>query len=448
MTCVNKNEKANLRFVLQRLIAQLDNCLNAQVNCVLHHPDFQALESRWRGLALLTNTAHKNKQVKIRMLSVSYEAANQDVINAPDIEQSQLFRKIYSDEFDHPGGEPYGLLIGDYFISHKTVSGARDGIEFLRYMARITSSCFVPFVTSIDASFLGLNNFSEFKHTHKLADLFNSQAYQRWQQLRHDEHAHFLGLTLPAILMRKPYNQNGIKLEHRFFKEVCVKHKDYLWGNACFAYATSVIQSYLDSGWFTQMRGVKTKNYHGGQVNVIRNQLSLLPNAKLFSTISTETLVLDAQEKQFSEYGFIALRDHLLEERSVFYSSQSVKQPKKFTHNQKTVNHKLNAMLHYVLCASRFAHYIKVIMRDKLGAFTTAEECEYFISQWLNNYCAATQGQSIEALAKQPLQAAQVIVKSLPGRVGHYVCEMNISPHSQFDDMQSQLTLVTKVKLG
>lgn len=422
------------KILMQELIGRIDARINRQVNSILHHPVFQRLESSWRGLALLASTSTLHKQLRLRMLDVDYLTLNQDIVNSTEIEYSQLFKKIYTEELDQPGGQPFGLLIGDYYVANKTIAGARDGVEFLRQMAKIAAASFAPFVTAIDAAFFGLNSFAELQAPYKLTDLFASADYQRWQQLRQDQQAHFVALTLPRVLMRTPYNDIGIRMRHRFFKERLTEHDDYLWGNSSYIYAQTVMQSFAESGWFSKIRGnvlpasvQMARHYYGGQ--------------KLIPKFVTEYFISDKHEHLLNNAGFIALRDHRLAEKTVFYSSQTLKYP-----SQNSAA-KINTLLHNVLCASRFAHYIKIIIRDKIGKFISAEECETNLSRWLNNYCSASQTASAAALARQPLSAASVSVSALPGSSGQYFCEMLISPHTQFDDIHSQLRLLTQVKL-
>jgi type VI secretion system protein ImpD len=251
---------------------------------------------------------------------------------------------------------------------------------------------------------------------------------------------------LPRILIRQPYNTNGIRLAQRSFKEILLSHDDYLWGNACYAYASIVIKSFEQTGWFMNMRGVGQEQFSSEQLTTIRDRF--ISNKNTFSEkIITEFLVTDAQEKMLNDAGLISLKDHRLAKKAVFYSSQSIKLPKRSANDMDFTQSRINTMLHYVLCASRFAHYIKVIIRDKIGSFTSVEDCEAFMTKWLSQYCSSAKGQSLISIMKSPLTGADVSVREITGNPGKYYCAMSISPHSQFDDIQSQLKLVTNVRL-
>lgn len=429
--------------VIQKLLSVINKRINQQVNRVLHDPQFQRLESSWRGLWYLTTVA--NKQTLVRFLDADYGLISHELASAVDIEQTQLFKKIYTEELDQPGGQPFGLLLGDYYIVHKPTAQARDGIEFLRQIAQIAARSFTPFVSAIGAEFFGLENYAQLTPPYKLDSMLQAEEYHRWHRLRRDPQAHFVGLVLPRILLRTPYNAEGIKLQHRFFKEIVLSHEDYLWGNACYAYGRIAMQSFASTGWFSELQGMPLARSIGVQWP---RHYQPSDKMKLSPKLMTECVITDNYEKMLSNIGMMALRDHRYEQQVVFYSSQTVKRPpeESLLHADRS-NEKTNALLHYILCACRFAQYIKVIIRDKIGKFIDADECENFVSRWINDYCSSAQGQSAEALAKKPLGAARVDVKEFPGKPGSYYCDIYLNPHSQFDELYSQLHLTTDIKL-
>lgn len=430
----------------EETIGQLDRLLNLQLNRVMHHNAFQRLECAWRGLDILVSAVTKPQRTKVRFLHLPLKALSKEISNASDFEQSALFKKIYTEELDSPGGEPFGILVGDYYFSHQGNASVSDPMGCLEELSKVSAAAFVPFVTSIGPEFFGLESFTELQPTMNLERLFQTQEYHRWHRLRQSENAHFLGLTLPRILMRKPYGKAAFSAKHRLFKEDTQRHNDYLWGNACYAYAAVVLKSYEQSGWFMNIRGASVGHDSPSMFEMPRDYFKSDKHHTV-PKIVTECLVTDTQEKKFNDAGFIAVRDHHTAGKSVFYSSQSVKLPQRNQPNFSQANAKINTMLHYVLCASRFAHYIKVIIRDKVGSFESVETCETYITRWLSNYCSAANGQSIEAITKTPLTQAEVSISEIAGSPGKYFCDMAISPHSQFDDIQSQLKLVTNVRM-
>jgi type VI secretion system protein ImpD len=426
--------------LIGHVIALIDQHINSLVNNILHHPDLQNLEARWRGLFMLINEISDNQRIVIKVLNISYLELNKDVTNAIEFDQSQIFKKVYAEEYGQPGGLPYGLLIGDYYFSHKPISGVRDGMELLAGIAQIAAAAFVPFITSIMPSFFGLNECTEFQVPLQVDDILKLPEYHRWNRLRKEEDSRFLGITLPRILLRNPYNADGIKTTQRFFKEEIHRHNDYLWGNACYAFARVVIQCFKETGWFADIRGK-------GMIELIQNYFTT-DKKGLVPKCPIEYQFTDSQEKLLSEAGFLVLRYNRMLEKGVFYSSQSLQKPANLTTQAGTTNIKLAAMLHYILCASRFAHYIKVITRDKLGKFLSAKDCEHYLAKWLQKYCSATQSESEITGARYPLNAAQVEVQEQQGSAGKYYCIIHLKPQYQLDAMEASLKLITDIKIS
>ncbi|MSP53586.1 MAG: type VI secretion system contractile sheath large subunit [Gammaproteobacteria bacterium] len=425
----------------EEAIGLCDRLLQRQLNQIMHHEAFQRLEAAWCGLQLLVSTVSKAQRIKLRFLQINLKEWIKELNSTADFEQSILFRKIYTEELDQPGGEPFGLLIGDYYFSHRVDphvnSQLGEQLGALQQMAKICAAALTPFVTSVDATFFGIDNFADLQSTVNFERLLTASEYYRWHKLRQDEQAHFIGLTLPRILMRKPYRVDRSSAKQRYFSETLVQHEDYCWGNACYAYASAVLRSFAETGWFMSMRD---------KINAT-DAPALLTLTRDGSKITTECLITDNQEKRLNDAGFIALCDHRLSRKTTFYSNQSVKLVNGVRKEEEQVNVKLNTLLHYVLCASRFAQYIKVIIRDKVGSFLSHEACETYLTKWLSRYCSSAEGQSLEALAKNPLTYADVTVSEKKGDPGNYYCSIIISPHSQFDEIRSQLKLVTNVKL-
>jgi len=418
--------------LIQQLIVKIDDVLSRQINTLLHHRQFQQLEACWRGLNLLVSKA-SCQNIIIKILTVSYQELSRDLLNAIEFDQSHLFQKIYANEFDHPGGQPFGLLIGDYYFN-----GLSQDLETLSIMSKIAAAAFAPFISAVHQHFFGLDHFNELKVNLSLTSLFQQKIYNKWQSLRKDEDARFLGLTLPKILLRKPYNHT-LRINHRFFSEIIEQPDDYLWGNAAYAYAIVIIQAFSLNGWFTDIRGINPITLSGGVINLPREYFTTDPcfsNPKLV----TEMAITDQQERQLNELGFLALKDHPHEQLSIFYSSQSLQVSAKYSNISATTNAKISTMLHYILCASRFAHY-------KIGSFTNADDCESYLQSWLLNYCTANPENSAEISVRYPLNEACVHIHEQAGFPGKYSCTIHLKPHYQLDDIQSQFHLVTDVIL-
>ena len=431
-------------YKIRELIGLIDRHVQAQLNVIIHHSDIQQLEASWRGLVMLTQTVNKKQRVKVRFLDCALKALSNELRNINDVEQSTLFDKIYTQEFDQPGGTPYGLLVGDYAISHH-INHKIDGLWVLEQMMKIAATAFVPFVTSADASLLGLDSYAEYSPVQGMAQRFSAPEYHRWHRLRKLREANFVALTMPRILMRIPYNSDGIRLRQRCFIERTSHHNDYLWGNACYAYASVVIESFENSGWFAEIRTAHLGKHTQQLLGAMRPNLAakgLTHQAKII----TEYAISDDMEQQMGDAGFIALRDHHLAQKSFFYGCQSIKYSK-HTMNSEQASEKINTMLDKLFCVSRFAHYVKVIMRDKIGSFTNVTDCERFLSQWLNQYCSSVRGQSLQAILRRPLANAKVTVQASQHQPGKYYCTIDINPHYYFDEMEASLQLITQLRL-
>jgi type VI secretion system protein ImpD len=433
--------------IAKQLIGWIDILINQQLNLILHHNYFQQLESSWRGMQLLVNTASQQKRILIRYYQMNYRELNKDVSQAVEVEQSVLYRKIYTDEFDHPGGRPFGILIGDYEISHLPIAGVRDGIECLRKVAKIGASAFVPFITGVAPAFFGLDSFAEFTTLLNLENHLKAPEYYRWHKLRQDENARFVALILPKMLIRLPYNVNKVKLSNRLFSESVTQHQDYLWCSAIYAYACVIMRSFSETGWFNQIRGGNCLDGIKPIVNLPCGYFNA-DYVQALPKLATEYLISDQSEKILSDNGFIALRTHRYIEQAVFYSSQTVKIPTRYHSEMSDISAKRNTLLDCILCFCRFAQYIKIIIRDKLGSFATKEECEDFIRQWLNQYTSTAKLQSVEASSKRPLTEAHVSLTAIPSEPGKYYCVIQISPYTQVDNIQAGLKLVTNIRLN
>ncbi|MBV8609951.1 MAG: type VI secretion system contractile sheath large subunit, partial [Singulisphaera sp.] len=373
---------------LSRVIAQIDVLLARQVNAILHHPAFQKLEASWRGLRYLVGKLPDDDSVKIRMLSVSWGELVQDQARALEFDQSQLFRKVYEAEFGHPGGEPFGVLLGDYEIRHRLgADHPYDDIETLSKISTVAAAAFAPFITGVHPSFFGLDSFTELERPLNLSRTFEQLEYLNWRALRQSEDARFVGLTLPRVLMRLPYGAGGARVAGLRSREE-VEGPDcsnYLWGNAVYAFGGVLIRCFAHSGWLADIRGVRQGvDPRGGKVCLDEGGLvSGLPvhsfrtdKIGVATKCSTDVIITDDQERELGDLGFIPLCHCYDSEFSAFYGNQSIQKPAKYDDPKATANARLSAMLQYMLCVSRFAHYLKVISRDKIGSMVGPEVCE------------------------------------------------------------------------
>ena len=442
------NSSQDIELAVNKSIAQIDQLINDQINAVIHHKEFQRLEASWRGLWYLVTQAEVSRTIKIRLLDITWSEVSKDIERALDVDQSQLFQKIYSEEYGTPGGEPFGVIIGDYEISHKrSARHPYDDISTLSGISQIAAASFAPFICSVSSEFFGLDDFSTLGMPINLHSIFAQHEYIRWRSLREKQDSRFLGLTLPKILMRKPYRTKPGNYKGVYFYEKPGKdnHTTHLWGNACYAFGGVLIREFANVGWFGHIRGVPRDQIGGGLITNLPN-VGFNTDKELVSLKpSVDVIITDSMERELSDLGLIPLCHCYDTPFSAFYSNQSVQQPKYRHSKPEDINAKLSAMLQHVLCASRIAHYLKVMIRDKIGSFITAEDCERFLMEWLFRYTTGRDDLDWEEQARYPLRQANVKVSERPDKPGQYFCVIHLVPHYQLDHMASELELVTEL---
>ncbi|GAB3528877.1 type VI secretion system contractile sheath large subunit [Photobacterium alginatilyticum] len=448
--CWSSCTRESVRLVLLRSITALDDRINDQVNAIIHHDVFQKLEASWRGLAYLTDQLFESDTelaCKIKLLNLTWKELSRDINRAIEFDQSDFFKLVYSNEFNMPGGEPFGLLIGDYKISHKPmVDVTANDIDTLIGISQIAAASFSPFITAAAPSLFGVNYYSELASVADIQSQFSQVDYKKWQRLREVEDTRFLGLAIPHILMREPYKNNGSRKESFFFEEkIDDSQSDHLWGNAAYGFAAVALKAFTESGWFSQIRGFQAGQYKRGLVfnlptcgfNATRRIQQCKP--------SVDLQVGDRLEKQLSDCGFIPVSPVPFTENLVLLSNSSVNQPGSYELDGAQVNARISSMLQYVMSVSRFAHYIKVMGRDKVGGFTTAESLEREFQQWLFNYTTSSDDASEEMCFRYPLSEARIKITEKSGQVGNYYSVIHLRPHFQLDNMVSTIRLVTEL---
>jgi type VI secretion system protein ImpD len=431
---------------LDQLLVGIDQHLNAQLNAILHHPDFQRLEASWRGLAYLIRHTDSQAAIKVRVLNLPWRELVRDLDRAIEFDQSQFFSKIYTEEFGSPGGEPFGVILGDYDYSHR-VATDREAIESLSHVA---AAAFAPMVMGADPALFGLEGFAELGPPVNLPRIFQQTEYLKWRAFRDTEDARFIGLVMPRVLMRTPYPDLGARVDgFRFREDVAGPDRSrYLWGSAVYALGSVLVREFADSGWLASIQGVERGVESGGLVSGLPQYDFATDAPGVATKISTDVLITDADEKTLGELGFMPLSHCKDTPWSAFYGSASVQKPKQYDELSATVNARLSSMLQYMFCVSRFAHYLKVIGRDRIGSFATADEVENTLQRWLIGYTIDDDEASTQAKAKAPLRDGRVEVRELPGKPGKYYCVMHLRPHFQLDQVVTAVKLVTEVTSG
>jgi type VI secretion system ImpC/EvpB family protein len=441
--------KRRIVRLLSHDVARIDALLNAQLNAILHHPAFQRLEAAWRGLRYLTEQAPAEENLKIRVLSVTWKELTRDLVtNAIDFDQSQLFRKVYSDEFGMPGGEPYGVLLGDYEIRHRpSPEHPVDDLGTLSALGSVAAAAFAPFVAGAHPALLELVSFTKLEESPDLQRPFNQLEYLKWKAFRDQEDSRFVGLALPRILLRLPYSDDtGRTDSFRFREDVAAPDRSqYLWGNAAFAFGSVLMRAFVQTGWLAAIRGTRRGVVSDGLVTGLPSHSFGTDRSGLMPKSSTDAAITDVQEKELSELGFIPLCRCQDTGYTTFYGNQSVQKPKTYDEQPATVNARLSAMLQYILCVSRIAHYIKALGRDRVGSYTGPEECQIMLENWLRNYTMSGDRKGEESRARYPLREARVRVVERPEKPGTYYCEIHLRPQYQLDQLAASLRLVTEL---
>jgi type VI secretion system ImpC/EvpB family protein len=443
-------DKDELSRRLNHDVAAIDRLVNAQLNAILHAAAFQKLEASWRGLAYLVDRCDFEDEptIKIRVLNVSWRELERDFERAIEFDQSQLFRKVYEGEFGSPGGEPFGVLLGDYEI-HPRVSREHphDDLRVVEALAGVAAAAFCPTILNVSPAMFGLDDFSRLEQRLDHERTFDGIEYTKWKSLRAHEDARFIGLTMPRVLMREPYEDDGTRTDgFRFHEEARGPDRSrYLWGGACYAFGAVLIRAFSQAGWLADIRGAR-RGVDGGGLVTNLPQHSFSTDARgLITKSSADVIITEELEKQLSDLGFMPLCQSKDAEYSVFYSNQSLQKPARYDRAAPTANAQMSAMLQYMLCVSRFAHYVKVLGRDKLGAFTEYEELEKFLQNWIVQYVTADSEATPATKARYPLRDAEVRVEPTPGKPGSYRCRMRLNPHYELDELQASVRIVAEL---
>lgn len=432
---------------LQILVLKIDKKINQLTNAIIHHPRFQELEAHWRGLFFLCNersTAKSTRSTKIKVLDISLAQLGKDLSRAIDFDQSEIFKKVYADEYDNPGGEPYSILLGCYRTRLKPRPGVGiTDLEVLQLMSGVAAAAFAPFFCSVEPSFFGVDQYRELSPLLKVAEMMKQNEYRAWNGLRESDDSRFLGIVLPDILMRKQYQDDGTRCDGFIFNEEIKQPSDRLWGNAVFAFATTVMRAFSEHGWFASIRGVTRGHIGGGLVTDLPVELSPVDRATEIAPLSVQ--ITDSLEQQLHNNGFIPAVTMPRTPYIAFYGNNSLQKPPSYKDAVATTNAAMSSMMQYTLCVSRFAHYIKVICREKVGSFANETECESFLQQWLLKYTTANDDASVELKAKYPLREAKVTVAERPDKPGYMLCDIHIRPHFQLDNLTSSIQLTTEI---
>jgi type VI secretion system protein ImpC len=421
--------------MLNARIAEIDRLLSLQLNEVMHHADFQKLEGTWRGLKYLMNQTETSTQLKIKVLNVRKDDLLKDLQKAPEFDQSALFKKVYEEEFGVFGGAPFGALIGDYDFGR-----TGQDIELLEKISQVAAASHSPFMTAASPEMFNLDNFTQLDAPRDLAKIFESTEYAKWKAFRETEDSRYMALTAPRMLLREPYGKATVPVEMFDFEEGVdgANHGNYLWGNSAWALGARVTQAFARHGWCATIRGVES----GGLVEGLPVHNFRTDSGDVAMKCPTETPITDRREKELADLGFVPLVHCKGTPNAAFFSVQSAQKPKVYDKDAATANSRISAQLPYIFAVSRFAHYLKAMMRDKIGGFMSRSEAERFLNNWINNYTIANDDAGFELKAKHPLKEARIEVVEIPGKPGAYRAVSFLRPHFQLDELNVSLRLV------
>ena len=434
----------NLTVTFNKAIAAIDAQMSKQLNAVMHHEKFQKMEGTWRGLHHLVMNSETGAGLKIRCLNVKKKDLYKDLSKAVEFDQSQTFKKIYENEFGTPGGEPYGALIGDYeFTNHP------EDVELLSNMSNVAAAAFAPFITASGPGMFGFESYTELSKPRDLEKIFDSIEYAKWRSFRESEDSRFVTMTMPRALARLPYGEATSPIEEFAFEEApkengaekSMDHDEYCWMNSAYVMGAKLTDAFSQYGWCTAIRGAEG----GGKVENLPSHVFTSDDGDPDQKCPTEIGITDRREAELSKLGFLPLCHYKNTDYAVFFGAQTAQKAKKYDRPEATANAAISARLPYIMATSRFAHYLKVMARDKIGSFMEASDCEEWLNRWIQNYVNADSGAGQEMKARYPLAEAKVTVKEIPGAPGSYNAVAWMRPWLQMEELTTSMRMVARI---
>lgn len=419
-------------------IAEIDDLISDQLNEILHHEEFQKLEATWRGLHHLVFKAETGERLKLRLLNVSKQDLFKDLDKAVEFDQSALFKKVYEDEYGTFGGHPFSMLVGDYDFGRHP-----QDVALLKLVSEVAAAAHAPFIAAASPRLFDMDSHTELPIPRDLAKIFDSAELTSWRSFRQTEESRYVGLCLPRVLMRLPYGPNTVPTEGMNFREDTdgTDHQRYLWGNPAYFMAERIAAAFSMYGWTAAIRGVEG----GGKVEGLPIHTFTTMDGDIASKCPTEVAITDRREKELDELGFITLVHRKNDDYAAFFGGRTCNKPKSYNTDAANANAMLSSMLPYMLNSSRFAHYIKVLMRDKIGSFMTEDNVRDYLNNWIASYILGKDdaGQSIKA--QYPLREARIDVTPDPRRPGSYRAVVFLRPHFQLEDLTASIRLVAEL---
>jgi type VI secretion system protein ImpC len=426
---------------IKAIIAEIDKKLTDQVNLIMHNERFQQLESAWRGLNYLVSNTETDEQLKIRVMNISKKdlAKTLKKYKGTAWDQSPIFKQLYEQEFGQLGGEPYGSLIGDYYFDHTP-----GDVELLGQMAQVAAAAHAPFIAASSPSLMGMESWQELANPRDLAKIFSAPDYAAWRSLRESDDAKYIGLAAPRFLARLPYGSKTSPVEEFDFEEETDggNHSKYTWTNAAYAMAVNINRSFKSYGWCSSIRGVES----GGAVEGLPVHTFPSDDGGVDMKCPTEIAISDRREAELAACGLMPLIHRKNTDIAAFIGAQSLQKPAEYTDPDATANARLSARLPYLFASCRFAHYLKCMVRDKVGSFKEREDMQFFLHNWVQQYVLGDPSRAGDELkAEKPLAGAEVVVEEIEGNPGYYSAKFYLRPHYQLEGVNVTLSLTSKL---
>ncbi|MCL2161134.1 MAG: type VI secretion system contractile sheath large subunit [Betaproteobacteria bacterium] len=426
---------------IEAMVAAIDEKLTQQINNILHHSDFQQLEGAWCGLHYMVNNTETDEHLKIRVMDISKQELAKTLkrFKGAAWDQSPIFKKVYEEEYGQFGGEPYGALVGDYFFDQSP-----PDVEILGEMAKIAAAAHAPFISGASPTLMQMGSWQELANPRDLTKIFSTPEYAGWRSLRESDDSRYLGLCMPRFLARTPYGAKTNPIEEFDFEEdtAGADHNKYTWANAAYAMATNINRSYKLYGWGSRIRGVES----GGAVENLPLHTFPSDDGGVDQKCPTEIAISDRREAELSKAGLLSLIHRKNSDFAAFIGAQSLNKPFEYDDPDATANANLAARLPYMFACNRFAHYLKCIVRDKIGSFKERADMQRWLNKWISRYVDGDPVNSAEATkAKKPLAAAEVVVEEIEGNPGYYAAKFFLRPHYQLEGLTVSLRLVSKL---
>jgi type VI secretion system protein ImpC len=426
---------------IESIIAEIDRKLSEQINLIMHHEAFQKLESAWRGLHYLINNTETDEMLKIRVMDISKKDLHKTLkkFKGTAWDQSPMFKKIYEHEYGQFGGEPYGCLVGDYYFDHSP-----PDVELMREIAKIGAAAHTPFIAAGAPTVMQMDSWQELANPRDLTKIFTTPEYASWRSLRESEDSRYLGLTMPRFLARLPYGAKTDPVDEFDFEEDAegADSSKYTWGNSAYAMAVNINRAFKLFGWCSRIRGVES----GGAVEELPTHTFPTDDGGVDMKCPTEIAISDRREAELAKNGFIPLIHKKNSDFAAFIGAQSLQKPIEYEDPDATANANLAARLPYLFATCRFAHYLKCIVRDKIGSFKERDDMQRWLQGWIIQYVDGDPAHSTEMTkARKPLAAAEVVVEEVEGNPGYYSAKFFLRPHYQLEGLTVSLRLVSKL---